>query len=180
MSSIIKYNKSKTYLLPLLSELIGFEMQFMKHLINTYMFVEPSEDKLCLAILHDFSYQHPEFTRYEHSLTSSDLFVRSYDIDNQVLYVFRFPDEYLPEYNALYHGRYSEFGKDAKELILSFWSDIHSQNRKAIDTLIKVKQILYKDEKLRLSLQESLKVEIPEGSELGSKIEVEDETFKLN
>jgi len=180
MDKIIKYNKSKTYLLPLLNEIIGFEIKFMKHLINTYMFVEPSEDKLCLAILHDFTYQHPDFTKYEHTLTNNDLFVRSYDVDNQVLYVFKFPDEYLPEYNALYHGRYSEFGKDAKELVLSFWSEVYTNNRSALDKILNVKQILYRDEKLRLRLQDELKVEIPEGQELGSKIDIENETFKLD
>lgn len=177
----MKYNKSKTYLLPLLSELVDFDPRFMKYLVNTYMYVDPSEKGIgpCLAILHNFSYKHPEFTAYEHQLTASDLFLKSYDIGNQVLYIYKFPDEYLPEYLALYKGTYSEFGDDAKELILSFWGKIYENNPRTLPMIQAVKNVLYKDDKLRLELSKKLGVTIEKGQELGSKINVEDETFNL-
>ena len=34
----MKYNRSKTYLLPLLSELVELDKKFMPYLVNTYMY----------------------------------------------------------------------------------------------------------------------------------------------
>lgn len=174
----MKYNKSKTYLLPLLSEFINFETKFMKYLVNTYMFDETGEYGECLCILHDFNFKNPEFTAYEHRFTNNDLFIKSIDIGNKVLYIFKFPEEYKQEYYSLYEGKYSEFGNDAKELILKFWADVYNGNANAVNFLVKVKQVLYKDSKLREKLQKDLRVTIDEEQELGDIIDVDNETFK--
>jgi len=170
------YNKSKTYLLPLVSELIHFEKDFIKYIKNTYMYVQ-NDNTPYLCLLHDFSFKNPEFTAYEHRLTSNDLFVKHIDLDNQVLYVFEFPKDYIQEYYSLLDSKYSEFGSDAKELILKFWSDIYQGNSEAIPVLVAIKQILYKDTKLREKLQRELKVVIDENQELGEEVNVEKETF---
>ena len=123
--SSIKYNASKTYLLPLLSEIIGFESKFMNYLENTYMYVDDeSLDQSIpyLAVLHEFSFKNPEFTSYEHRLIDNELFVKCIDIEDNVLYIFKFPEEYLKEYELLKNSKYSEFGDDAKKLILNFWT----------------------------------------------------------
>lgn len=177
----MKYNKSKTYLLPLLSEFVQFEPKFMKYLLNSYMFLEDDNEdyKDCLCILHDFSFSNPEFTTYEHKLINNEYFVKHIDIGNKVLYVFKFPDEYINEYYLLQMGRYSEFGTDAKELILKFWNIIYKNNPNALSVLIYIKQVLYKETKLREKLETDLKVKIDEGQELGELIEIESETFKI-
>lgn len=178
--SRIKYNRSKTYLLPLLSEIVNLDLNFMKFLENTYMFDEYNEFGECLCILHEFSFKNPEFTHYEHRLTNNELFIKSIDIGNKVLYIFKFPKEYLPEYYKFYEGKYSEFGEDAKTLILKFWGEVHSSNSNAISFLIKIKQILYKEEKLRQIIEKELKVKIDKDAELGEKPNVDEETFKIN
>ena len=175
-----KYNRSKTYLLPLLSELLDLDMRFMKYLLNTYMFHENDEYKDCFCILHEFSFKNPEFTSYEHRLTNNSLFVKAIDIGNKVLYIFKFPEEYLLEYYLFEQGRYSEFGDDAKKLILRFWAEAERGNPSVVKFLIKLKQILYKDEKLRLIIQKELNVTLDEESELGEVINIEEETFKLD
>jgi len=174
------YNKSKTYLLPLLSEVINFDMKFINNLLNTYMFEESNEYPECLCIVHDFSFKVPEFTAYEHRLTASPLFVKSIDIDNKVIYIFKFPDEYIQEYYSLAESKYSEFGNDAKELILRFWADIYSNNPNGIPFLIKVKQILYRDEKLKQILEKNLKITLTENQELGDYVEKDNETLKVS
>lgn len=179
-----KYNASKTYLLPLLSELVDINKNFINELQNTYMFDENNEHQECLYILHDFNFRNPEFTAYEHKLLNNELFVKHIDMGNQVLYVFKFPEEYMKEYYLLQDGKYSEFGEDAKELILDFWTEMYGKVPGGINVILKIKQILYKDKKLKQQLEERLssrnhKVIIDDDAELGQSVDVEKEVFKI-
>ena len=175
----IRYNKSKTYLLPLISELIDIDLRFFKFLKNTYLFDNEEKYKDCIFIQHDFNFRNPEFTAYEHRLTKSEYFVDLIDIKNEVIYIFKFPEEYMFEYNAFIQGKYSAFGVDAKELILTFWTKVYQNNPNAIPFLVKVKQILFKDSKLKEIIEKELKVKLSNDAELTDRIEIEDETFNL-
>lgn len=177
--SEIKYTKSKTYLLPLLSEFLDLKIKFLPNLVNTYMFDENNNYQDCFFILHTFDFKNSEFVKYEHNLTTNPLFVKHIDIGNKVIYVFRFPEEYLNEYYKLIDSKYSEFGDDAKQLILRFWGEVYSGNSSGVDFLLKVKQILYKDEKLRQKIQTNLGVTIDKNQELGDYINPETEILKL-
>lgn len=174
-----KYNKSKTYLLPLLSEVLDINIKFLPYLLNTYMFDDNSEYKECFYILHEFSFKNPEFTSYEHKLINNEIFIKSIDLDNKVMYIFKFPEEYLNEYYCLKESKYSEFKPDAKELILRFWSEVYSGNRLAVPFLIKVKQILYKDKKLKEKIEKDFGVVLDNDQELGDFVNIEDETFSM-
>lgn len=176
----IKFNKSKTYLLPLLSELINFDKKFLPFLENTFLLDTDSKYKNCICILHEFNFKNPEFTHYEHALTNNELFVELHDIGNKVLYVFNFPDEYLHEYNKLLSSEYSQFGLDAKELILEFWTEVHGENPGAIGFLKKLKQILFKEEELKKELEKKLNIKIDSGAELGDHVYIENETFNFS
>jgi hypothetical protein len=177
--SNLRYNSSKTYLLPLISEVIGIETKFINYLDNTYMFDENNEFQECIFIKHEFSFKNPEFTAYEHRLIDNQYFVKLIDIGSEVVYVFKFPEEYLPEYYALQNSKYSEFGEDAKKLILKFWTQMYGKIPAGINLILKIKQILYKDEKLKKQLEEKLKIKLDLHSELGEKVEVSNETLKL-
>ncbi len=177
--SRIKYNKSKTYLLPLLSEVLDINIKFLPYLINTYMFDDNDEYKDCFYILHEFSFKNPEFTSYEHKFINNEIFIKSIDLDNKVMYIFKFPEEYLTEYYCLKESKYSEFKPDAKELILRFWSEVYSGNRLAVPFLIKVKQILYKDKKLKEKIEKDFGVVLDDNQELGDFVYIEDETFSM-
>lgn len=180
MSRSIKYTKSKTYLLPLLSEVVDLRIKFIPYLLNTYMFDENNKFQECFYILHDFNFKNPEFTAYEHKLVNNPLFVKQIDIDNKVIYIFKFPEEYLDEYYKLLDSRYSEFGEDAKKLILKFWGEVYSGNSSGVNFLLKVKQILYKDEKLRQKIQTNLGVTIDKNQELGDHVDPENEILILD
>tara|TARA_R110002049_G_scaffold263690_2_gene439887 strand:- start:38 stop:601 length:564 start_codon:yes stop_codon:yes gene_type:complete len=179
MSKKLKYNKSKTYLLPLLSELLEFDKDFLPFLENTFMFDDLGKYNNCLLMLHDFDFKNPEFTKYEHAFTKNDLFQELIDIDNKVAYVFKFPEEYIVEYDNLINSKYSEFGEDAKELILEFWTDVYGEKPAAIGFLRKLKQILYKEQELRKELEKNLGVKIDTNAELGEFVVIENETFSL-
>jgi len=63
--SNIRYNKSKTYLLPLLAEVV--EIKFFSSLVDTYI-MDPNEKyENCMFLLYNFSFKNPEFTAYEHN-----------------------------------------------------------------------------------------------------------------
>ena len=178
----VKFNKSKTYLLPLISELVNIEKQYLPYLNNTFMFDNEGRYENCIYILHDFDLSNPKFTSYERHLINNELFVDMYDIGNQVLYVFKFPEEYLHEYNCLKNSKYSEFKSDAKELILEFWTVMYGENPNSLPFLTKVKDILFKTTKYRRKLEQSLssktqKIIISSEAELGDIINIENETF---
>jgi len=173
------YNKSKTYLLPLMSEVLDLNLKFMPYLINTYMFDEKDEYKDCVYILHEFNFKNPEFTSYEHKLINNPLFIKHIDLGNQVAYIFKFPEEYLDEYYYLMNSKYSLFGDDAKKLILKFWGQVYSGNSLGVNFLLKVKNILYKDKKLKEKLEKDLGVKLDDNQELGDYVNLKNETFKI-
>jgi hypothetical protein len=177
--SKIRYNKSKTYLLPLLAEVIEIDTRFFNHLKNTFISDTNDKYKDCIFILHDFSFKNPEFTNYEHKLTNNPYFVDLIDIDNLVLYIFKFPEEYMEEYNLFKKGKYSKFGEDAKKVIINFFGHIYQGNLNAVKFLLALKQILYKDKKLKERIEEDLRVTLPKDAELTDIASMEDETFNI-
>lgn len=182
--SKVKLNKSKTYLLPLLSELIELDLKFISYLKNTYMYDSKNEYKNCIFLYHEFDFKNPEFTAYEHKLTNNDLFVKLIDKDKYVIYIFKFPEEYLPEYNFLSESKYSWFGNDAKQLIIRFWTQIYGKSATGNYVLTKIKQILNKDKLLKKQLEQQLStknspVVIDDNSELGEYVYKENETIDL-
>ena len=175
--SKIRYNKSKTYLLPLLAEVVDIDTRFFNHLIDTYTYDVNGIYKDCLFILHDFSFKNPEFTKYEHKLTDNPYFVDLVDINNQVLYIFKFPEEFLPEYNNFKKGKYSKFGEDAKKVIINFFGEMYQGNLNAVSFLLTLKQVLYQDKKLKQKLEEELGETLPVDAELTDIAEAINETF---
>lgn len=177
----ILYNKSKTYLLPLLSELVHLDLRYFYYLENTYIFDDINKYKNCIYLLHKIKTYDKKFTNYEYKLLDNPYFIDLIDISGTYsLYVFNFPSEYMHEYNMYKQGKYSQFGEDAKKLILNFWGEVYQNNANAVTFLMKVKQILFRDKKLKRQLEKDLGVEISDTAELGSSIETENETFELS
>lgn len=184
MSKEIEYNISKTYLLPLISEVIDINPKFIDYLENTYMFDENKEYENCIFLYHKFDFKNPEFTFYENKLTNNSLFVKHVDINDRVVYIFKFPEEYLPEYYFLKNSKYSEFGEDAKQLILRFWTELYGTISVGQKLILKIKQILYKDPQLKKQIEENLsskqhKIILDDNSELGQYVDVNKETIRL-
>ena len=179
-----KSNLSKTYLLPLIAQEVGIESQFIDNIENTYLFDEKGEFINCILIRHEFSFKNPEFTAYEHRLINNKLFVKLIDIGDEVIYVFKFPEEYLPEYDHFIEGEYSKFGEDAKKLILHFWTIMYGKTASGINAILKMRQILYKDKKLKQQIEEELsseqcKIVLSDDAELGNLMLIEDETLNI-
>jgi hypothetical protein len=174
----MKSNKSQTYLLPLLSELVDLDKKYFKFIKNTYIYIEGYEN--CIALLHDFSFRNPDFTAYEHKLVKNELFVDLIDIEDQVFYIFKFPEVYLHEYNCFKEGKFSAFGVDAKELILEFYNHIYKRNPNATSFLLKVNQVLFKDKKLKNQIEDELNVRLDDNAELSTLPDEDAETFDIS
>ncbi|AGO48936.1 hypothetical protein N356_gp044 [Cellulophaga phage phi14:2] len=181
----MKKNYSYTYLTPLLGEQVYFDKQILKHIKNTYLFSTKHVQGNLFFILCNFNYRDPEFSSIESRLISSNLFMESHDIGEDVLYVFKFPDEYSSEYLNFIQGRYSKLNDDAKKIILNFWSTFYGSVPSFVTTtLLKIKQVLYKDKKLKEKLEAQLSSEghpviLSDDAELGNKIRVESEQFEF-
>lgn len=172
------YNKSKTYLLPLLAEFISLDISFMKYLKNTYMFYE-DENEFYLCLLYNFNFKDPNFTKHENQLINNELFYKLIDVDNQVLYIFKFPEKYKQDFRYFKDSKYSKLSEDSKKLILKFWNKVYSGNSAVVPFLIKVKQILYRDERLKLKIEKDLNIKLSENQELGDFIDIKKETFNM-
>lgn len=174
-------NKSKTYLLPLISEFVDLNPEFYGNIVNTYLFDESGEYENCIFVEMDFNFKIPEFTAFEHTLKESENFLKLYDIsDEKVLYIFKFPEDYLNEYNAYKNGKYSEFGEDAQELIFDFFRGVYDNKKEVIPFLLKLKQIFGKDEVLREELEKQLKVKISPDAEVSAIMDIKKETINLD
>ena len=177
----IKINKSKTYLLPLISEVVPLPYKIInKSLLNTYVQDSKGKHKDCIYLYFKYDIVNPDFTKYEHELFNNEYFVESYDINDKVLYVFKFPEEYMNEYNYYKQGIYSKYGMDAKLMILKYLAKLLGSNVHSIPTLKKIKQILNKDNVLRGEMEKELKTRIKDSQELGEAFNSKRETFNLN
>jgi hypothetical protein len=176
---MVKSNKSRTYLLPLIAPIIGIEEKFYDLIENTFMFDSNNEYKDCFFIVQNFSFKNPEFTAYEHRITNNDLFVKAIDIKDKVIYIYKFPKEYTHEYYEFMESRYSTFLEDAKKQILKFWTVIKGKQISGASFILKIKQILYKDKKLREEIEKNLGVKIADEAELGNHVDLNMETINL-
>ena len=173
-----KYNKSKTYLLPLLTNAI--EVNFTHLIINCFIKFNKNIGKIeyPFAILYDttgfdgFS----EFDEYDLYLMGHPLFFKSYIVnDDFKLYVFNFPEEFQRDYNMFKEGKYSKFGNEAKALIVSY----SAVEYKYPPLIQDISGVLWKHASRKKKIEMDLGVTLPPETELASIIVYEDETFKF-
>ena len=158
----MKLNKSKTYLLPYIDKYI--KIKFINKLKNTYVFLN-DEYRICL--------------RYEYSgkkefkeLENNEYYDRTIDINKQeVLYAFNVPIELLEVIDLFLSGKISYMPE--KEVMISFL--VKNFDLKQDSELIK---IINRDESYKRKLELELNVNIPNGLDLTSIPDVENENFK--
>ena len=172
-------NRSTTYLLPLIAESIGIEPKFYHLIENTYMFDSNNEYENCFFIVQNFSFKNPEYTAYEHRLTNNNLFLKLIDVNDKVIYIFKFPKEYIYEYTEFSKSKYSTFMDDAKKQIILFWTIIKGKQSTGANFVLKVKQILYKEKIFKNQIENKLGVKLDDTAELGSFVDINEETINI-
>lgn len=168
-------NKSKTYLLPLISKDISIEFDYL--LINTY--IKFNKDIGCVdypfALLYEIE-DTSAFWEYDSYLQTVPLFFSRYEINNKMLYIFRFPDKYKLEYSLFKEGKYSKFEPEAKALIMSYSAEAYKYPPLIED----IAGVLWKHKTRRAKIEKDLGMTLPESCELASRIEFDNETFYFN
>lgn len=175
-------NKSKSYLLPLLSDFV--DIKYINLMINSFIFYEEDKEeeespKLLLLYKYDDKVNIDSegnksgFLYYIDYLKEHKLYNYDKDLLDCILFNISIPDYYYYEYYCFLSGRYSYYRDESKDKILRFLRHNYSN----LTVINKIKQVLYKDKRLKLSLEELLNIKIDENSELSSIVQLHQETF---
>jgi hypothetical protein len=166
-------NKSKTYILPLLSKDVDIEFEYL--LENTYLKfnINIGDIEYPIGLLYELE-DSSAFSEYNDYLTKNDLYFTSYIINmTHKLYIFRFPEKYISEYKLFKEGKYSKFSNEAKSLIISYSAEAYKYPPLIEDII----GVLWKHKSRKDKLEKQLGMSLPKDSELASKIEYDKETF---
>ena len=66
------------------------------------------------------------------NLILDEAFIQMDQNSDEILYLFEFPEKYFPEYFKFVKGRYSQFSRRAKEIILRFWTETQIVDKESI------------------------------------------------
>src|SRR5690554_2206990 len=135
------FNKSFIFLLPILTQYLPYSHKYFDCIIDSYVFDSEKSFENCLIIKYKFDTIRPEFKSYEHELTNNVLHVKTLDMNENVIYVFKFPEEHLDDYFLFLEGKYSQLSKLSKTAILKFWSTIPSSYKWKEPFVIKLNRI---------------------------------------
>ena len=160
--------KSTMFVLPMFK---GDKSLYMYDSLFVNCFIRTVKHKKCIALLYRFSGA-TTFLKFEDALSKFDGFIESSDPSPEyVLFTFEVPKEYATDYDHFVNSRYSKMSPTYKSKILSFHE--FSQNGD-------LAQILYKTNERKLRLEHQLDVKLPEGAELYSAVNLDEETFDSN
>lgn len=174
-------NKSKIYLFPLLINTLSTNKEFISQVQNTYLFHQDHSKEICMGLTFKNSIlKNPKFIEDIRILILNEGFIQIEESENEILYLFEFPEKHFKEYFKFMKGKYSQFSRRSKEIILKFWTESQIKDKSSILDLIHIKQVLFKDHKLRCLLEEQLNVKLPFNAELETIVNIEDEMFTNN
>jgi hypothetical protein len=175
-------NISTTYLFPLINDILEINYNFYsKYVKTTYINSDLYKDKQYFYILIDYDFKIPEFRQEEERLMNFDIFIDSVDVDEDtVLMIYEFPKSYEKEFEYFKKGKYSKFGNDAKMKILKFFHRLLGTSTEGLKILTKIKHVLYRNSILKEQLEESLGIKLNTDAELGSIMDNDKETVKID
>lgn len=162
-------NKSYSYLVPLFNTKCKLDKDYLILLDNVYTIYNDESGYIVIAYL---KYDSAEYNEYLQKLHTNELFIESFDDDTTYYMVFKFPDEFKIEYDLFSNGAYSMFGETSKGIILSYLLELHKLNGSEA-----VRQVLYKDPKLKERIETKLGVILYNDMELSSKPDITKETI---
>lgn len=171
-------NRSKTYLLPLLSGYIRLTNVVVTNLYNTYIYYGDQSDLNHFYLtFHIDGFDRETFKNIQEDLKESTLYKETIVDNGTAIFKFRFPTEYIDDYNFLIEGKFSRIQKGAKQKIILF---LEKHFPSEYQTLTIIKYILFKSERLKKTMETNLDVRLHEDSELGSKFNLREETYKFS
>ena len=112
------------------------------------------------------------FPVYEERLRNHELYLGEADYGPFVLYQFRLPDELIETKHKFIEGKYSTFEDKYKKIIIQTMLDYYGVNVASA-----ISSILYKSKQLREHMETKLMCLLPNGAELSSVINLNEEIF---
>ena len=146
------------------------DVSFSTHLMNAYLYREGCMDG-CIWVL--MKRPHIVDSRYENAMTffrSSDHFMNEEELGSEyVMLTLAIPDHFIEDLIKIRQGKFSEISESHKQRIYDFHMIRDKYN--------KIRLELEKSSLLRDKMEKEYDIEIPEGSELRSRMEEDRETF---
>lgn len=164
--SVADLNKSTMFIFPMLG---GHRNLFLFDTLFVNCFIGADKYENNIILLYRFSGT-GAFLKFEQELKKSEGYIDCFDPSPYfVAFVFEIPEIYKDDYVCFLNGEYSKFNSAYKNNILDFHGfDINGE----------LAQILYKAEKRRTKLQETLGIKLEPDAELYSIMDEEEEIFK--
>lgn len=160
------YSKTTDFILPMLGNHISI---YSKYLYNVYLHPE-FEDCICVV----FNQNNDE--ELMNKLESTDGYIDDIEVKNKQIYIFKLPDEFLPNLKLFKLGKYSKFDKKYKEVILL--NNIPNKIDFEINDCI-LYGILYHKDKMKAYWEEKLDAKLPYDAEYWSVPNLNEETLFL-
>lgn len=143
-------------------------------IVNTYCFFDGNElfviklnnSEMSLKVLGDFK----KVSNFDKSITT----------DNEVAICLKIGSNMEQCYRMLLAGKYSLIPSDCKVTIMSFASNLYGGSNRGAKNVLTINHWLKKSSAYRSWLMKELDVFIPEESELGTIINIKDETYENN
>lgn len=163
-------NKTYTYIYPMLSKTIA---TVKDHLLNAFIGdIDHPEMDEHIFLLYEFQ-NTEKFLKYEAYLKEHEACIKNYDPTTEtVMFVFDIPKDYINIYKLFKRGKYSRFPRDYKLHICAFHNIENGAH--------KIVQVLNKDERLYLELEERLDSPVSRDVDPSSIPDLEIEVFNKN
>ena len=146
------------------------DVSFSTHLMNAYLYREGCMDG-CIWVL--MKRPHVVDSRYENAMTffrSSDHFMNEEELGSEyVMLTLAITDHFIEDLIKIRQGKFSEISESHKQRIYDFHMIRDKYN--------KIRLELEKSPLLRDKMEKEYDIEIPEGSELRSRMDEDRETF---
>lgn len=166
-------NKSYSYLIPLLNTKCNIDSAYFILIKNVYCSINKEVEKPIIVIVYE-KLDNDMYNEYLTSLYENELTENVIENDDEIIFIFNFPEEFREEYYLYINGKFSMFSQKAKDVIIDFIGNYHKSS-----SVWKIKKVLYKEQQLREYLEKKLDLKIDEDMELSSIPDLEKESIIL-
>lgn len=170
------FNKSRSYLLPLLFKELDIPHTYLKYVSNTYVRLKDyNSTNIFILEVNKSEKEDKEFAKFINILYLCKGIDSSYEDSNGVLIFIIIFNKFKDEYQYYIDGKYSKFSNHAKQTIIKFWSFVYGKDGNKF--VRDVTDILYQNARLRNEIEQKLAVRLPLNAELSSICNLTKETL---
>lgn len=171
----LNYNLSAYFIFPSL-EIVMSKLEKANVLVDTYLYnkqLDPVDFSNSCSLRLRFS-ESPTQQEIElnNELESNEHHLFSYGFERDIIFVFKFPEQFIDDIKLIIDGKYSKVSDEYKELFFQMWEEEES---KEFPTFYN--QVFNKSEALKEHQEELYDINLDSSPEYFSKIDTEKETL---